>query len=67
MTWDDATYLGTYTQKEVVVVVDTDKDGLLTAVNDDYYEFTIRSDRPTKLLGTLKISTLPEVTAADLP
>lgn len=67
MTWDDATYLGTYTQKEVLVVVDTDKDGLLTAVNDDYYEFTIRSDRPTKLLGTLKISTLPEVTAADLP
>jgi hypothetical protein len=34
-----------------LVVVDTDKDGLLTAVNDDYYEFTIRSDRPLSCWG----------------
>ncbi len=70
MVWEGVENTGTSVKKDLVLVVDKDKDGELS-VGDYYCEFIIRSDQDSLNLGKLRLydtyDELKVVAAGDVP
>ncbi|NLA92580.1 MAG: hypothetical protein GX842_03950 [Spirochaetales bacterium] len=72
MIWEEDTYVGPFDTKEILLVVDIDKNRELSA-GDYYYEFSIIGNQESKELGRLRSyevdpndNELKEVVAGDL-
>ncbi len=70
MTWDEAVYDGTFDEKDVVLIIDKNKDGVVSE-GDYYYEFTIIGNDVPLDLSKLRFHGVPKeleaVVAGDLP